>query len=278
MKPKSVLFVLLFGVAVFQACKKDDPAEEPAGSINLAFEQHADGVPLVKDDLRYTNAAGNRFLVTEVKYFISDITLYQSGGTQIHIDDKAEVFYADNDIPSTLSVPLQDPIPAGSYDSVSFIFGIPEAKNKSQLFVNPPEALMGWPEVLGGGYHYMMINGKWVDTTGFLQPFNFHLGIGQLYHGSGFDTDSIYAFVQNDFRVSLPGSSFSVGDKEVLTLKITMNIEKWFGPPQVYDFNVWGGAMMQNQAAQAVARENGRFAFEIEITSQKDTHYGKTGN
>jgi hypothetical protein len=25
------------------------------------------------------------------------------------------------------------------------------------MFVNPPEVNMAWPEVLGGGYHYLML-------------------------------------------------------------------------------------------------------------------------
>ena len=29
------------------------------------------------------------------------------------------------------------------------------------MFVNPPEVNMMWPDVLGGGYHYLMLNGKW---------------------------------------------------------------------------------------------------------------------
>ena len=122
---------------------------------------------------------------------------------------------------------------------------------------------MFWPEVLGGGYHYMMLDGKWKDTTGTLQPFNFHLGIGQLYHGTGFNTDSIYAFVQNYFRVSLPGSSFLLNNNDTLSFNLSMNLESWFETPSVFDFNQWGGAIMQNQTAMEMTRENGKDVFSI---------------
>ena len=132
------------------------------------------------------------------------------------------------------------------------------------MFVDPPEVNMAWPEVLGGGYHYLMLDGKWKDPSGILQPFNFHLGIGQLYHGPGYNTDSIYAFVQNYFRVSLPGSGFTLADNETMQFRLSMNIESWFETPEVFDFNHWGGAIMQDQAAMETARENGRDVFSID--------------
>jgi hypothetical protein len=94
-------------------------------------------------------------------------------------------------------------------------------------------------------------------------PFNFHLGIGQLYKGNGYNVDSIYAFVQNYFTVSLPGSSFELADKEKLTFRLTMNIERWFENPHVWDHNYWGGAIMQKQPAMQMARENGWDVFTI---------------
>ncbi len=79
----------------------------------------------------------------------------------------------------------------------------------------------------------------------------------------GFDTDSIYAYVQNFFRVSLRGLSFTLKNSYTLQFNLCMNIESWFKTPYVFDFNHWGGAIMQNQAAIEVARENGRDVFLI---------------
>ena len=132
------------------------------------------------------------------------------------------------------------------------------------MYVDPPEVLMGWPQILGGGYHYMMMNGKWKDTNGFIMPFNFHLGIGQLYRGNDYNVDSIYAFVQNYFKVSLPGSSFTMPDKDTVAFQVTMNIENWFENPHVFDFDQWGGAIMQNQPALQMAKENGWNVFSIQ--------------
>jgi hypothetical protein len=263
--PGKVDFIFFFLLMLFLSeCKKrDDPSPSPCGIIIFTISHQVNGALLKQNELIYTNAAGNEYMVTEVKYFISDIAFYLKDGSRKMISDSKDIFYVDEDIPETKTIRFIDKIPAGEYDSVNFIFGITEAKNKSFIFVNPPEVLMGWPEVLGGGYHYMMMNGKWKDTTGFIQPFNFHLGIGQLYHGNTYNVDSIYAFVQNYFLVSLPGSSFTMADKDTLTFRLTMNIENWFENPHIFDFNQWGGAIMQNQPALQIAKENGWNVFSI---------------
>jgi hypothetical protein len=256
------LWILLLSAG---GCKKPvDPVPAvQSGHLVFMAAHQVEGQALELNQLRYTNAAGNEYMVTDLMYFISDITLYPHAGTKRLISDRNNLFYLDEKIPSTLTLALSDKIPAGSYDSISFTFGISEARNKSYIYVNPPEVLMGWPEVLGGGYHYMMMNGKWKDPAGQLQPFNFHLGIGQLYHGTTYNVDSIYAFVHNCFRVSLPGSSFDLADGDTATFRLTMNIGQWFQDPHVYDHNYWGGAIMQNQPAMQMAKENGWNVFSI---------------
>ncbi len=256
--------ILLAMMLFTSACtSKEEEPTPPAGKVVFLFDHQLDRAPLVKNELKYVNAAGNEYLITDVMYFISDITFYKSDGTVTMVDDWEDIFYIDDEIPSSMQIQFFDPIPAGSYDSIGFIFGFTAEKNRSFMFVNPPEVYMGWPEVLGGGYHYMMINGKWKDPTGQIQPFDFHLGIGQLYHGSGYNVDSIYAFVQNYFRVSLPESGFYLADKEVKTIAITMNLERWFSGPNIYDHNRWGGGIMQNQEAMQMVKENGHDVFSI---------------
>lgn len=264
------LLALLIFTTFIASCKKieDDPVDQPYGKITFRFNHSIDGEPLVTNQLIYTNAAGNHYLIADVMYFISNITLYRHDGKIRMIKDWQDIFYVDNAIPSTLIFPFADKIEPGSYDSINFVFGITEEKNKSFMFVNPPEVNMAWPAVLGGGYHYMMINGKWNDTTGLLMPFNFHLGIGQLYRGNTYNTDSIYAFVQNYFTVSLPGSLFTLNDRDSLVFDLTMNIEQWFEDPHIFDFNYWGGNIMQKQPAMQVVRENGADVFSIQSVTR----------
>ena len=213
--------------------------------------------------MKYINDAGNHYLVSDIKYFISDVILYKSDGTTKMINEWNDIYYVDSNIPSTLTWSVYDKIPAGTYDSITFIFGITKEKNKSFMFVNPPEANMSWPDILGGGYHYMILNGKWKDTTDYLSSFNFHLGIGQLYKGTTFNTDSITEFVQNYFKVKPPNSSFTIKPGETKEIQIIMQVDGWFKTLHVFDFNKWGGSIMQNQSAMQIAKENGYDVFSI---------------
>lgn len=258
------LLTVFAGVCLLSACcKDDDPPDKPTGQVSFTFRHLIDGEPLIQNQLIYTNAAGNDYLVTELRYFISDITFYNHDGSRKMISEWKDIFYIDQDLPETMKLVFYDKIPAGTYDSITFVFGITGEKNQSFMFVNPPEVNMFWPSVLGGGYHYLMLNGKWKDPDSLLQPFDFHLGIGQLYHGEGYDTDSIYAFVQNWFTVSLPGSGFALQEGETKEIVIAMNMESWFETPHVYDHNEWGGYIMQNQQAMQMARENGFDVFSV---------------
>ncbi|MEI7596192.1 MAG: MbnP family protein [Bacteroidota bacterium] len=262
---KVILFVF---VIIGVSCKKEVPEIniKDSGKIVFRFSHKIEGISLQKDSMIYVNEAGNHYEINELMYFISDVTLHKNDGTTQLIDDWKDINYVDVNIPSTLTWNVFDSIPTGTYDSISFTFGINTQKNQSFMFVNAPEVNMMWPNVLGGGYHYMMINGKWIDTLSVKQSFAFHLGIGQLYQSNAMsNTDSIYAFVPNYFNVKLPNSAFEITKNKTQEIEIIMNIESWFKTPYVYNHDYWGGAIMQNQAAMQMVKENGVDVFSVNI-------------
>ena len=98
----------------------------------------------------------------------------------------------------------------------------------------------------------MKLNGKYVTAEGELAPLNIHLGIGQNADHS--------EYYQNYFTVEGPIDLYVHGNKEnFITLR--MDVDNWFRNPHVYDFNVYGSAIMQNQAAQQTLKENGQDVF-----------------
>ncbi len=260
--PYLLIVVILL---VLSSCKKESEESndiEPTGKISLHFRHYVDGKDLVIDTLMYFNEAGNQYLINEIQYFISDLTLHRSNGKDILIRAWKDIHYIDTDLPSTHYWDIPDEIPAGVYDSISFIFGISQEKNQSFMFVNPPESFMFWPEYLGGGYHYMKLNGKWDNQDEIVEPFDFHLGIGQILDTAG----QIVGFVHNDFKVGFPDLAFSISENQVLDFTLTMNIERWFKDPHLYDHDIWGGYIMQNQEAMKIASENGWNVFDMEVT------------
>ena len=48
---------------------------------------------------------------------------------------------------------------------------------------------------------------------------------------------------------------------EIAALQLQMDINQWFTDPHLFDFDVQGGSIMQNQTAQELLRDNGRSVF-----------------
>lgn len=215
------------------------------------FNFCVDGNEIVYDQLKYKNAAGNLYELNEIMFFISDLVLYKSDGTQIAVDG---VHYVDADVQNSLAWGISEKFPLGDYDAICFTFGLTDAQNQSFRFVNPPECDMSWPTVLGGGYHYMKINGKWL-SNGELKPFNLHTGRGQIYDEEG----NITGFVDNSFKVTI-NQPFKITNKGSI-LQLLMDVNQWFGACETFDLDVWGGSIMENQAAQEVLKINGSKAF-----------------
>lgn len=271
MKIKSKLkFTLLIMTILvfFVSCKKDPITEVPVplekGKLKIEFS-HSMGIDsLILNSNQYINEAGNSLEIVDLMYFISDVTLFIHDKSPKLIADITACHYVDLSRPTTLIWNILDSIPKGDVDSVSFIFGLNEQRNHSFTFVNPPESNMAWPDILGGGYHYMMMNGNWTDAQQIQQPFNFHMGIGQLYSDTiTYNTNSITGYVQNYFKITLPTPMLTISANNTSTLKIKMNILSWFTTPHVWDFNVMGGSVMQNQRALNIIKENGFDVFSV---------------
>ena len=261
--PITLIAVMLLFLA--SSCKKEIEIE--TGKMTLTFTFSVDNETLQTDTMAYTNAAGNIYEVNEVKFFISDITLIDKSNNKIIITDNNSIHYIDNNIPSTLTWKIKDNLAAGEYKALEFRFGLKDEKNKTYTFLNPPESNMFWPDPLGGGYHYMKLNGKYLDENGDLAPMNIHLGIGQ--------NDNHTEFYQNYFTVEFP-LNLELEEDATNVIHLNMNIGNWFRNPHTYDINAFGSAIMQNQEAQRILKENGHDVFEVSTAAPRDSMVAQT--
>lgn len=220
------------------------------GDLDIHVSHTFNDQPLVTDTCRYHNEAGESMMMNEIQWFISNILLKdEQGGT--HPLEK--IYYIDTNLPETQTLQATN-IPCGKYVSMQFTFGLDENDNHTGRFVNPPESNMFWPEPLGGGYHYMKLNAKFVDAEQQLVPVNVHLGIGQ--------NESLTEFYQNYFTVELP-IDLTITEEKTGALHLDMVIDNWFRNPHLYRFQDSPTHIMQNQAAQQIFKENGQDVFRI---------------
>jgi hypothetical protein len=253
---------LAIGIIII-SCKKDvittikvAPAKDTTGNVTLSFAHYVNGNPVQLDTMIYTNAAGNLYEIDDFKYFISNVQFHKSNGIVKNINTCTWNYYVDNTIPSSLTWDICDKLPVGTYDTISFRFGFANAQNQTNMFLNPPESNMFWPMMLGGGYHYMQLDGKWRDSINQIENFNTHLGIGRVIYGS----DTI--FVDNSFIVKLP-VSFTLTATTTPVVQIIMNIDRWYNNPYVFDFNYYGQMIMMNQDAMHKISANGWDVFTV---------------
>lgn len=251
---KKHILPICFLTALLTSCTK--PKGHGDLSINIGYV--INGKPLITDTLCYVNEAGNEFMITEIQWFLSQIELQDEQGAWIPLEPM--IFYIDTNIPESQTLNITS-IPIAKYKTLRFVFGLDEEDNQTGLFSDPPEANMFWPEPLGGGYHYMKLNGKYLDENEQLAPLNIHLGIGQ--------NEDHTEFYQNYFSVALP-IDLTISETTENQLDLTMIVDNWFRNPNLYDFNEFGSAIMQNQDAQQALKENGTDVFAINEEKNND--------
>lgn len=205
--------------------------------------------PLEINKMIYKSQRGLTYQVSQVQYFISDIKVIYKDKTEKNYPQSFH--YVDVEIDNTLNwIPSED-FNLQNADSIEFTFGFSKAENRSYRFKNPPEALMFWPDYLGGGYHYMKTNILYLDTEQKINAFNCHIGRGQVYDSEGEPTE----YIDNDFRVKIP---VKMSNNSAV---INLDISTMFDYPHAELFTDYHG-IMNNQKAMKTFSENIKAAFE----------------
>lgn len=244
---KNKLFALALLLTIpftFTACNDDDDDPQPTESaVFFEFEHYIDEDPVSFNEIMYTNAFGNAYSVETLKYFVSEIRLTHSDGTEYLVDT---AFYVDGTDETSLRTSQGVLVPNGAYNSVSFIFGLSQEMNTPGRFPNAPESNMEWPPAMGTGYHYMKLEGK-IDSAGTVNNFQAHTGPTMNN--------------QNFINVILPDASFTA-DGNAMILKIRMNINQWWETPNTLDLNTVT-SIMGNQEMQLKLKANGADVFSF---------------
>ena len=230
---------------LLNACSNSD---SDRGEIHVNFDHVIAGAELVPSEIRYTNAAGNEYAITRLEYIVSDIILETTAGKRV---DLTEVHYRNALSNATRS--LSAHIPGGEYSVLHFTFGIDGGKNETgalpslEHFNN-----MAWPSPMGGGYHYMRMEGL----------FRIPDGEGSFLTHTGPSAGADFSFdVSLPLHLSVNGGSWGI--------TVVMDINQWYDAPTVYDFND-RGSIMGNADAQFTLQENGTAAFSISHAGRHD--------
>jgi hypothetical protein len=202
-------------------------------SLNINFKHYVDGLELVVNEMIYTNPSNVNYSIQTLRYLISDIIIHSNNGDKVLLD---EVHFIDISIDSTLTLSIPQ-IHYQNYTSISFTMGLDSVKNITNLFLNEnffPSFV--WPEFLGGGYHYMQLEGD----------FN-SLSNGYATHTGG--TNGI------DFSFSKEFPIIINSENDIRNIYINMEIANWYQNPNILNFVSDG--IMDDPNTQVILNENG---------------------
>jgi hypothetical protein len=187
----------------------------------------------------YQNGARELYSISRLNYFLSDIAFYKSGAPVYKIDT---VVYIDAKNSYSLITPDVSPF---SYDSISYSIGVPASYNAhGKLAPTYENIAMEWPDAMGGGYHFLKLEGHW-KYAGSVAGYTVHLG-----------TDAY--LVRGGCRTT---GYVSAGAENIITLR--MDINEWLEHPNTYSFSTDGVYTMGNAALMKKISENGRDVIQV---------------
>ena len=248
----------------------------PLGTVTFNVDNQVDSDPLQFNQLLYTNSRGTNYSVSKLVYLLSNITLHATDGSTYGI---AGPHFRDHADPDTRSFSIAG-VPKGTYDMISFTFGLDEAMNVQDVFAGnlPPwHGEMAWSPVLGGdqglAYHYMKIEGNYEETPGGeTNGYGTHTGARWCANPCGPAMETDLTPKHHHFRVSLPVMAMAVsGDRWTVTLVVDIN--GWYtdhSPGDGFDTEYdWKDLPMQmimaNADAQRMLKANGPGCFRASV-------------
>ncbi len=249
------LIPILLILFMFTSCDKDNDVSQAQVTFN--FSHNWDGTPVLNTNLNsinYINLNGDSLSITKLRYLISKITFEKISGEVFVLDGYNLVDVTRN---MSLSLTPITTIPVGDYSKVSFIFGFDNDNNYNN-YQDLNSVSWAVPEMLGGGYHYMQLGGKFLNNSATETGYAYHTI--RAVDSSG----AIQVFRDTFFEVNLGAINITNN----ATFNIEMNIAEWFKNPNTWDFNVLNNALMPNFNAQVLMFENGQNVFSLKsITS-----------
>ena len=168
---KAAFLVLL--VLPFVACDKgDDEQAQQNTPVSVSFlhsfyEAAVDSSNF--NTIQYTNGFGTSLSITRLRYLITQVSFTNQDGIKTLVKD-----YHLVDLSQDNTLTINDILlPPGAYN-LKMRFGFTEATNTTSVYPDLNAASWNVPENLGGGYHYMQMEGRYLDTTDELFIYAYH--------------------------------------------------------------------------------------------------------
>lgn len=243
MKTSSGLYIksllALIALISFSCGKHEYPPEYSKAQFTLQIKA---GAYLMEwDTVKFQNAAGNKYGVHTLNMYISNIVMKTIDGKKY---TSKKIFYLDP-LMSTKNKFSLDSIPPGNYTELTFNIGIDSLRNKTFALTSTTDNLnMAWPDFMGGGYHFIKLEGYYLDALNAKKGFAIHLGK----------------------NVNLPLVKVSQPMNQKYwdhQYTLSFDVNEVFMNPYMYNFNVDNNYTMADSSAMSKIKINISDAFKI---------------
>lgn len=244
-----IKYVLLtITILTIAACSSNDDVAAERVSITFNFTHFWGEDQIETSDFgntTFTNSLGTEMIIDRFRYVISDISLTHASG---EVTNLKEYNLVDVNNESGLSFTTSESILPGEYTNVTFRFGFSEEDNTDGAYADLTSANFDVPGNLGGGYHYMQMDGFFTDSNNSQASFAFHAI-------SAIDTSvPVGDRVRED--TSLNFSLGSVSVQNTTNINVSVDLSGWFEAPNEWNLNLLNNMLMGNYEAQQDMFEN----------------------
>lgn len=251
-----IIFCLTF---LISSCSEDNDISLEPVSITLNFSHAWQDTEITNadfNDIKFTNENGEQLSIERLRYLISDIQLTHESGVIITLNVYNLVDVTNNE---NLSFTTTASILPGNYTSVAFRFGFSNDDNIDGAYQDLNTANFNVPGMLGGGYHYMQFDGKYLDSNNAEAPFNYHA----IRAVDTTDPNNL-VFQDTSFQVNIGAVTVQSNTQ----INVQMNLYEWFSSPNVWDLNVLNTVLMPDFDAQVLMNQNGANVFSLVSITQ----------
>lgn len=246
---KKFAIILLSFFLLCCSADNDEPIKQV--SVKLNFTHNWDGTAVDDSDFSafdFENQEGNVISIERLQYLISRINLIKSNNDTIAFNGYKLVTLDSQE--ENLTYTLPETVSEGTYN-LSFTFGFNDEDNISDEYPDLNTASWDVSSNQGGGYHFLMLEGKFKDSTDIENPYLYHT---IRAYDSITSTTKDTSFSLNLGSVSLTNNA---------TVEVKMNIAEWFKNPHAWDLKEKSIDLMKNYDAQIEMSDNGKNVFSL---------------
>lgn len=198
---KSILAILSIAILFYSCEKSEEVKPVETGSVSLYFDTQAivgsNSAKLNLDNSgvtdsttaltnSYTNAAGNKITINQVRYWVSNIVLTDVNGKKFAEPNSYHLIeYTPSSVKEEIEI---SGIPTGSYSKISFSIGVDEGPNHSLAKkAGDLNETIGMSWTWNTGYIFLKMEGRYEKSAGKYGYYYLHIGTDANYKTLNFD-------------------------------------------------------------------------------------------